>query len=256
MIDVSRYPGSQTIVGRLMRAPLRLVPVQTVVPILQGPVRWKRWIVGSGIHRLWLGSYEPFKMKLAATCIARGDTVFDVGANVGIYTLLFSDLVGPEGRVVAFEPAPRNTTYLRRHLALNKARNVEVMETAVSSCVGVSSFDVSDDSSTGRLDQHGSLKVETTTIDAVVESSGLAPSLLKIDVEGGELGVLIGSKATLAKLRPRLLVATHSPDLKQACVEFLARHSYSVNELHDGRGALSDELFAVPSDQTPCANRR
>src|SRR5262245_27460113 len=108
MIDVERYPKSQTTLGRVIRAPLRLIPKQAVVPSLQGPLSGKRWIVGSGIHRMWLGSYEPSKMGLAAQCVRSGDTVFDIGAHVGIYTLLFSDRVGPTGRVIAFEPAPQN----------------------------------------------------------------------------------------------------------------------------------------------------
>ena len=146
MLNVEHYPGSGTFLGRMLRLPLSLVPKTAVVPILQGPLKGKRWIVGSGIHRLWLGSYEPSKMAVAAELTSTGAIVFDIGANVGIYTLLFSARAGQSGRVVAFEPSPRNVAYLKQHLTLNDASNVEVVEAAVSDAVGRSSFDDTADS--------------------------------------------------------------------------------------------------------------
>src|SRR5437867_1922845 len=145
MINVERYPGSQTPIGRIIRAPLRVIPKRVVVPILQGPLRGKRWITGSGIHRIWLGSYEVSKMALAAAWVHAGDTVFDIGANVGIYTLLFSERVGPRGRVVAFEPSARNVSYLKRHLALNGATNVSVVEADASATAGIARFEPGSD---------------------------------------------------------------------------------------------------------------
>ena len=69
-------------------------------------------------------------------------TVFDIGAHAGYYTLIASKLVGGSGHVVAFEPAPRNLRYLRRHLSLNHVSNVTVLEVAVSDRAGVGRFDV------------------------------------------------------------------------------------------------------------------
>ena len=106
--------------GRVLRFPLRLLPPETIVPILQGRLRGKRWIVGSGNHGCWLGSYEYEKRRAFEQTISAGNIVFDVGAHVGFYTLLASTLVGPTGRVVAFEPAPRNLRYLKEHLRLNR----------------------------------------------------------------------------------------------------------------------------------------
>jgi len=248
MINVERYPGSQTAVGRIIRTPLRLIPKRVVVPILQGPLRGKRWITGSGIHRIWLGSYEVSKMALAAAWVQAGDTVFDIGANVGIYTLLFSERVGSEGRVVAFEPSARNVSYLRRHLWLNGATNVSVVEAAVSATTGIARFEPGDDASTGRLDVSGMFEVATTAIDAFVEFSAQVPSLLKIDVEGAEVDVLHGALATLNRLHPRILLATHSKTLKQTCVRLLASSEYDVRELEDDAGVPQpDELIASAS---------
>jgi FkbM family methyltransferase len=245
MIDVSRWPGSATVSGRIMRAPLQLIPRGTVVPILQGPLRGKRWIVDSGIHRLWLGSYEMSKMALAARWVNSGDTVFDIGAHVGIYTLLFSGRVGNPGHVVSFEPSPRNVAFLRRHVQLNRLGNVTVIEAALSSSARTARFSLTDSLSTGHLASCGTLDVQTLTIDAVVESQHRVPALMKIDVEGAEMEVLLGAEGALTDVRPVILIATHSEALKRACTEYLIRKAYRVRSLHSS-GADSLELIAEP----------
>jgi FkbM family methyltransferase len=246
MIDVDRCPGSQTRLGRFLRAPLSLVPKTAVMPILQGPLRGKKWIVGSGIHRLWLGSYEPEKMTLAATLVRSGDTVFDIGANVGIYTLLFSQAVGDHGHVVALEPSSRNIDFLRQHLRLNEVGNVSVIEAAASATTGTARFDATGDPCTGHLATDGAFEVPTMTVDEIVRADDRRPTLLKIDVEGAELDVLAGADMTLQQLRPRVLLATHSTRLKEACVDYLGRRGYRIAPVIGTSVAAADELVAQP----------
>jgi len=247
VIDFDNYPGSKTVLGRLLRLPLAAIPKTAIVPILNGPLKGKRWIVGSGIHRLWLGSYEPAKMNLAAKLVNRGDVVFDIGANVGIYTLLFSEAIGRPGRVFAFEPSPLNVRHLERHLELNRVWNVEVVEVAVSDSSGTATFDTTSGSCTGRLETGGDLAVDTTTIDEFVGANHVRPSLIKIDVEGSEALVLRGAARTLRELRPQILLATHSADIKRECLDILAGHDYDVREIADGGVVHADELVARPS---------
>ena len=73
------------------------------VRILQGKLRGKKWIVGSGNHAYWLGSHEYKKRILFEKVIRQGSIVFDIGAHVGFYTLLASVLVGTKGKVFAFD---------------------------------------------------------------------------------------------------------------------------------------------------------
>ena len=82
------------------------------------------------------GSFEYSKQRVFSAVVRRGYTVFDLGAHVGFYSLLASTLVGAEGRVVSFEPVPRNLSFLRQHLALNKIENCSVWEVAVGSLDG------------------------------------------------------------------------------------------------------------------------
>src|SRR3989454_7017615 len=105
--------SSRSVAGKFLRWPLRFVPRELAVPIRQGALRGKRWVVGSSTHGCWLGSYEYTKRKLFESYVIAGDVVYDIGANVGFYTLLASVLVGRGGQVVAIEPLPRNIAYLR-----------------------------------------------------------------------------------------------------------------------------------------------
>src|SRR5204862_8148905 len=91
----------RSLLGRLLRAPLAAIPRSAVVPILTGPNRRFRWSVGAGDHGCWLGSYEIEKQLAIWRACRPGATVFDVGANVGFYTLLMARAVGRAGQVVA-----------------------------------------------------------------------------------------------------------------------------------------------------------
>ena len=99
--------------GRLLRLPLRLIPKRMAMPILQGRLRGTKWIVGAGEHGYWLGSYEMNKRLAFEREIPNGAVLFDIGANVGYFSLLAAKLVGPEGRVYAFEPLPEISSFLR-----------------------------------------------------------------------------------------------------------------------------------------------
>ena len=120
--------SSRTLLGKLLRLPLRLIPPNSKVPILQGRLRGKWWIAGGGVASYWLGSYEFYKQRLFERLVTPGNVVFDIGAHVGFYMLLSSALVGTAGEVFAFEPVPRNLHYLYEHLRLNHVTNVTVAD--------------------------------------------------------------------------------------------------------------------------------
>lgn len=107
MIKFSAVRNS-TLLGRALRLPLRLIPDDTVVRIVQGPLRGKRWIAGSSNHGCWLGSYELAKQKKVIELVRPGMVCWDVGAHMGFYTLVFAEVSGLAGRVFAFEPLPRS----------------------------------------------------------------------------------------------------------------------------------------------------
>ncbi len=237
--------SERSLPGKLLRLPLRLLPAEAQMPILQGRLRGKKWIVGSSIHGCWLGSYEYEKQQLFAQHIISGSVVYDIGAHAGFYTLLASVLVGTAGRVIALEPVPRNLFYLKEHLRINAVRNVQVLETAVADRRGMARFDEGVGSSQGRLAAQGSLSVPVTTLDTLVFEEGLpCPDAIKIDVEGAELLVLSGAKTLLARRHPTLFLATHGAAVHNECCTFLRSLGYRLSPITGHSIEATDELLA------------
>lgn len=202
MIDFSGI-ASESLIGRVIRAPLRLIPRDMVVPILQGPMRGMRWITGSSNHGCWFGSYELAMQQAFRSTIGPRDTVYDIGANVGFYTLFASVCVGPQGRVYSFEPLPRNIADLRRHIRINHLANCEVIEAAVSRSDGIAQFDASRPRSMGQLSATGENTVRTVSLDSLTSAKTIVPpNLIKIDVEGAEGDVLEGATQNIGRLPP------------------------------------------------------
>jgi FkbM family methyltransferase len=226
--------SDSSLLGKLLRLPLRLIPRGLVVPILQGPLRGKKWIVGSGNHGYWLGSYEMGTVARFAGAVPPGGTVFDLGANVGYYTLLSAVKTGPRGRVFAFEPLPRNLDYLRRHLALNRIANSTVVAAAVSDQGGTVRFAEDASTSRGRIGA-GGFEVPAVSLDEWAEKEGIPdPALMKIDIEGAEFQAIQGARRMLARTRPAIFLSTHSGKVHRECLSLLESLGYRCEAL-DGR---------------------
>jgi FkbM family methyltransferase len=228
-----------TLLGTILRLPLRLIASQTEVPILRGPLRGKKWIKGAGPDSYWIGTYETVRLRTFASAVAEGAVVYDVGANVGIYALLASVKVGLSGRVYAFEPLERNLRYLRRHIRLNNLQNCTIIEEAVCSKEGKLPFSAASfESSMGRLSPDGEISVSSTTLDIAIygENSLLPPTVIKIDVEGGELEVLEGAVRALTEFHPTIFLEIHGDQLHTDCRSFLLAKGYCVKE---GYGQLT-----------------
>ncbi len=229
-------PGTGSLIIGIAR---KIVPQNLAFPILSGPLAGRRWVFCSGNIEHVLGTYESAKAWRIAEAVRAGFTFYDIGAHVGYYTILASRFVGTEGRVLSFEPLPRNIKFLREHIERNKCRNVTVIESAVAEKSGESMFFESSDSYTGRLRGNGSLRVEVVCLDDLFDHGIIpAPDCLKIDVEGAELDVLRGSKRLLTRCSPTLFLATHDELLKhsdmriqQECRELLASLGYTIAPL-------------------------
>lgn len=240
------YSAIQGTVGALLRFPLRLIPQSTILPILQGPMRGMRWRAQSSNHGCWLGSYEKEKQDLFVQYVKRGDVVYDLGANVGFYSLLASKLVGESGSVIAFEPVPENLRDLRAHLGLNRIQNVTVYENAVSDCEKQVSFALGENAFIGRIADRGELTVSCVALDALRSKDYLPPpTLIKIDIEGAEVEALEGMKETLRIHHPVLFLATHGPALHRQCVRFLEALGYKLTLLGGDPLITECELLAI-----------
>jgi FkbM family methyltransferase len=232
--------------GKLLRAPLRAIPKTAAMPILRSRARGKKWIVGSSIHGCWLGTYEREKRQAFERSLKSGDVLYDIGANVGFYTVLGSSIVGPEGAVYAFEPMPRNLEFLRRHVAINRLENVRVIDAAVSDREGTATFDDSQHPSMGSLSESGSLTVRTLRIDDLVSAGEIRPpTVVKIDVEGAEGLVLEGAAETLRTHKPAVFLATHGAEIHAACAARLRSLGYELRALPGASLEKDDEILAT-----------
>lgn len=167
-------------------------------------------------RRFWL--QEPDLCAYAADFVRPGSTVWDVGANVGLFSVMASGLAGPTGTVVAIEPDAWLVRQLRRSAARvsHRAAPIEVLPCAIASRVGAARFTIGASSlATSHLESvvgspqaGGSRRTESVpvlTLDVLLETLP-PPSVVKIDVETAELEVLRGAHRLLMVHRPVLLV--------------------------------------------------
>jgi FkbM family methyltransferase len=173
-------------------------------------------------HAFLFDYYEPVTTYLFERLIAPGDLVVDVGAHWGYFTLLAATLCGESGKVVAFEPLPRNVSILTKNLQANRMGNVVVVQKAVSDREGVAELFLSRDSSGNSLisvppgaelsfGQSDHLVVETVTLDGFFAPFCRKPTLVKLDIEGGELAALEGMRILIRETADLVLITEFNP---------------------------------------------
>lgn len=227
------------------RSLMSLIPQNMEIPVLSGALRGSRWVTGAGYPGYWLGTFEKEKQTFFADVIKPNSVVYDIGAHVGFYTLLAAKQIGPEGKVYAFEPAPQNIYYLKRHIELNYLSNVRLLEMAVADKDGITKFDSRTSSYSGQIAEKGNIEVPLTTIDSLLESSEIElPNLIKIDVEGTESKVLEGAQKLLQASKPDLLIAIHGSDQLTLCEQKLDSLGYRITSLGDIEPGIHFDILA------------
>ncbi|CAA9362849.1 MAG: hypothetical protein AVDCRST_MAG68-4595 [uncultured Gemmatimonadetes bacterium] len=213
-----------------------------------GRLRGRWWLPASRgkILRILGGSYEPEQTRLFQEHVRPGDTVLDVGAHVGYYTVLSAVLAGERGAVWAFEPNPANARFLRRHAEINGLGQVRVTEAAVSDANGTARFGFGRGSGTGRLAAGGEVEVRTLRLDDFCAGHGIAPAAVKIDVEGAEDAVLEGAREVLARHRPIVFLSTHGEEVHRACLAFMEGAGYACAPILGDDVHTTSELFCTP----------
>jgi FkbM family methyltransferase len=172
-----------------------------------------------------------------------GDTIFDVGAHCGVSTYNFSKLVGPTGRVIAFEPDPLNHLLLLRNIERHSLNNVTPLKIAIAGSRGRAAFHCEGTIGSG-LARHSSRAaagwvemVETITLADAFERWG-TPQLCKIDIEGAEVEVVSGASELLRRCRTQFALDTNhyvNGALTNSLIEKLfAKSDYEVQSLKVG----------------------
>jgi FkbM family methyltransferase len=205
------------------------------------------------------GGYERELQALMHRMVRPGDTVIDVGANVGVHTCSLARRVGPAGLVVAIEPLVELADRLEANLALNGLDNVKLIRVAASTQQGTAEIfpPQAGAANQGQGTLHprpgldrASRVVATDTIDNIAAELGLSGvRLIKVDVEGHELSALRGAEATLRAFRPRVLFEYDATNYAAAGVTwgdiagYLAGLNYRLGQVH---GSHVKALYDTP----------
>jgi len=197
-------------------APVPTRDFSLLVPDREGGIRplsisvGRNYYVGKVLQRDGLANYESDALAcfLALTDIAGPGPVWDVGANIGVYSLLAR--AATDRDVVAFEPTP-DIAAAARSVHDSNGLSCEIRETALADTPGTATLflsgttDSSNSLREGFREAKGTVEVAQETLDGLVEAGHAPPAVLKVDTETTEPAVLRGAMATLTRTRPWIM---------------------------------------------------
>ncbi len=197
------------------------------------PAKWSRY---------YPDKYEVENYIFLQQQVKPGMHIIDIGAHIGLFSVCSSQLTGPHGKIICFEPTPGTFSILKNTLRLNHCDNVTALQAAVSDKEGTATFFVShvEGSNSNSLVKN-MLKGESVgyeakivTIDSSVKKYSIIPSIIKIDAEGAEFDVLKGGGETFKEHKPILILGLHPAfiiqkgDSLEAIWELLSDAGYQV----------------------------
>ena len=210
---------------KILRGPLRslfnwgmllIIPAQIKIPEGALMLNTHDPII-SGM--LTLGIFEPYETILFREALQEGMVVVDIGANIGLFSVIAATRVGESGSVIAFEPEPENYALLKKNIEKNKLKNVTLYQKAVADKPGQLTLHIYD----ANKGKHSLVKdvtdapgfnsdvlVEVVQLDTVLGEKHIRPNIIKMDIEGAESLALLGMESALASCT--ILFMEFTPD--------------------------------------------
>lgn len=200
-----------------------------------------------GVKRIFFNkTYNPVNYEIEAT-----DTVVDIGANIGIFTLYAATKT--EKRVYSFEPFPSNFEYLQQNISLNNFKYVTPHLAAVSDKVETRNFFVDESTShhlaykNTKSNSESFIKVQTVTLKHIMDQNNLAQiDFLKLDCEGGEGYIMLSTPIDYLKRIRKIAMEFHdtlSPLNHEEMDKILVDAGFNTSLVWDGKGS-SGYMFA------------
>lgn len=223
--------------------------------------------------------HEEITTELFKQTVKEGNTVVDLGANLGYFTLLAAKIVGDKGKVFAFEPEPKNYSYLRKNIEVNNYKNVMTFQKAVSDKNGKTKLYICDyDSghhtinkydgikaySHGRKIEEKSIDIETVTLDSFLDGRADRVNVIKMDVEGAEMLALLGMDKTLRSNKNiqmiieffPLLIEKMGNDPKEFIRKLIEDYGFSIYIIPDDYNSQTEKMEKLNNIQEIMAHRR
>ena len=229
-------------------------------PKKKGILDWNKGTVelflsdASDSQRLFSCRKEPETVAWIEREMKPGAVLYDVGANVGAYSLIAGKLTDPSGRVIAFEPGYASFKTLCDNIFLNDLQvRILPLPIALSNKEGILTLNFSSlesgaakHSVSENADSQNALGILSAQLDWAVEHLDLpSPTMLKIDVDGGELGVLEGAHKTLRNpsLKTILIEVDHQEPGANRIIPCIETAGFALREKHAREKGQSDHLF-------------
>lgn len=207
------------------------------------------------------GLYEPNSMLIAKKFLKPGSTFIDIGANAGTYSLMASQWVGQNGKVIAFEPSSREYELLLENIVLNKLTNIKTEKLAIGEQSKEAILTLADQKYNGHntlgdsfaygVCSHKKESIRVITLDHYVKKNSIKNiDVIKLDIEGSEYKALIGAKDTLNQYHPILIIeiCPRALEINGTCTEnilnFLSNFHYKFYRIDD----ISAELISLENN--------
>ena len=187
-------------------------------------------------------NFFPIYLRLSR----ESDCFFDIGAHIGIVTLAVAKNIKKNGVIYAFEPSKVNLKFLKYHIACNKIKNVKIVDKLVSSSEKKKIIFYESPESSG-MNSIVSLKKKnitnknfpkSITLDTFCKNNNIYPDIIKVDIEGSEIEMLMGTKKILKKYRPLIFLSYHPYHLqklghqKKSIFDILESLDYKIYDLN------------------------
>lgn len=212
-------------------------------------------------HRMWLDDkdtlelgvhevYEPVETALLKKELKPGDTFLDIGANIGYYTLIAARIVGPKGKVFAFEPDPTNFGLLKKNVEDNGYTNVTLVNKAVSDRsqrlkLFLNETNRGDHRVYDSKDGRKSIPIQAIALDGYFKKLDKKVRLIKMDIQGAEAQALKGMKGLIRANRFLKLVTEFSPGSLKLCGSDPAKYLKTLQKLGFKLSEISEKGKSV-----------
>jgi len=250
-----RFLGRVTVIRKLVKFIIGCYYYHgRVVVIQRGPLRGMSWFCNRE-HQFWmpLGVYEKETTQWLENQIQTDTIFFDIGANAGYFSLLGSR-IAKCGKVISFEPVPTNIETIKSHISENKINNIIIEPIVISDKACLVEFSIEKTNANSHISdvkiEHAvsnplnTINVQSVTLDEFSLEKKITPNVVKMDVEGAEVKVLMGAANLLKSGNAVWIISTHSTSLYEDCKNIMQSYGYRIDSLH----GFHHELLCYPGN--------